>query len=223
MGIITRYSLVMQCKAIKTAVYFLVISAMLNSHFSWADDWKLEKQKNNVSIYSKQTDSGYIEILVRTIVEANPHALIALLDDVAFSSQWIHNNIDVRIIEDISPTERVVHSFFAAPWPVKNRDMVAFSSITSTKNAVQIEISDRGDTTPHHPKYVRMQNMHGIWEANELENGKSEITYTGGGNPGGNLPTFIANSELISTMFKTFQNLRQVILLDKYQPIQISD
>ena len=67
--------------------------------------------------------------------------------------------------------------------------------------------------------HVRMQNMHGLWEANALENGKSEITYTGGGNPGGKLPTFIANKEMISSMFKTFQNLKKVILLDEYQPI----
>ena len=201
----------------------MVLSVLLNSTNSWAQEWKLEKQKNNVSIYSKQTDSGYKEVLVKTIVEANPHALIALLDDAAFSSQWIHNCIEVKILEEISPTERLVHGFFAAPWPVKDRDMVTFSSTTSTDNSVQIVISDKGDTKPQHPKYVRMQNMHGLWEANALENGKSEITYTGGGNPGGNLPTFIANSELISTMFKTFQNLNKVILLDQYQPIKITE
>jgi hypothetical protein len=213
----------MQCKAIKTAIYFLVLSVPLSSTHSWAQDWKLEKQKNNVSIYSKQTDSGYKEVLVKTIVAANPHALIALLDDAAFSSQWIHNCIEVKILDEISPTERLVHGFFSAPWPVKDRDMVTFSSTTSTENSVQIVISDKGDTTPQDSNYVRMQNMHGIWEANALEDGKSEISYTGGGNPGGNLPTFIANSELISTMFKTFQNLNKVILLDQYQPIKITE
>jgi hypothetical protein len=213
----------MQCKAIKTAVYFLVLSVLVNSSTSWAEDWKLEKHKNNVSIYSKQTDSGYKEILVKTIVEANPHSLIALLDDVAFSSQWIHNCIEVEILEEISPTERLVQSFFAAPWPIKDRDMVTISAITATDNAVQVKITDRGDTTPHHSRYVRMQNMHGLWEANAIENGTSEITYTGGGNPGGNLPTFIANRELITSMYNTFLNLQKVILLDKYQPIKITD
>jgi hypothetical protein len=213
----------MQCKAIKTTVYFWILSVLLNTHPSWADDWKLEKQKNNVSIYSKQTDSGYKEILVKTIVEADPHALISLLDDVAFTSKWIHNCIEVRILDEISPTKRLVSTFFEAPWPVKDRDMVTFSSTTFTDSTVKIEIYDRGDTQPHHPKYVRMQNMHGVWEAIGLKSGKSEITYTGGGNPGGNLPTFIANKELIASMFKTFQNLNKVILLDEYQPIKITD
>tara|TARA_R110000751_G_scaffold55346_3_gene118702 strand:+ start:18583 stop:19176 length:594 start_codon:yes stop_codon:yes gene_type:complete len=189
------------------------------SNASWAEDWKLEKQQHNVSVYSKQTDSGYKEIMVKTIVETNPHALIALFNDVAFSSQWIHNCIEVKMLEVVSPTERLINTFFEAPWPVKDRDMVTLSSIKTSEHSVQIEITDRGEVIPKHKKFVRMQNMHGLWEADTIEEGKSEITYTGGGNPGGNLPTFIANRELISSMLKTFQNLNKVILLEKYQPI----
>jgi hypothetical protein len=209
----------MQCKAIKTAVYFLALITLVNTKLSWADNWKLEKHKKNVSIYSKQTDSGYKEILVKTIVDAHPHALIALLADVSFSSKWIHNCLEVKILDEVSPTERLFSTFFAAPWPVKDRDMVTLSTTTFTDSTVQIKISDRGNATPHHPRYVRMQNMHGLWEAITLKNGKSEIIYTGGGNPGGKLPAFIANKEMISSMFKTFQNLKKVILLDEYQPI----
>ena len=201
----------------------MVLTVLLASNTSWANDWKLEKQKNNVSIYSKKADTGYKKILVKTTVEANPHALIALLDDVAFTSQWIHNCIEVKILDQISPTERLINSFFTAPWPVKNRDMVFYSKTTFSNNTVQIEIKDRGDTTPQHPKYVRMQNMYGLWQASALDDGRSEITYTGSGNPGGNLPTFLANKELINSMFKTFQNLNKVILLDEYQLIQITD
>jgi hypothetical protein len=213
----------MQCQAIKTSVYSMVLVALLNSNSGWADDWKLEKNKNNVSIYSKQTDSGFKEIRVKTIVEAYPHSLVALLNDVEFSSNWIHNCIEVKILSQTSSTERLINSFFTAPWPLKNRDMVFYSKTTFTHNSVQIEISDRGDTTPLNPKYVRMQNMNGLWQASELENGKSEITYTGSGNPGGNIPVFIGNKELITSLFETFQNLKKVILLDQYQPVKITD
>jgi len=213
----------MQCQAIKTAVCFLILTAMLLSHKGWANEWKLEKQKNNVSIYSKPTDSGYKKILVKTTVDTDPHALVLLLDDVTFSSQWIHNCLEVKILEEVSPTKRLVNTFFSAPWPVKDRDMVTLSNTTVYDNSVQIEITDRGNSIAHHPDYVRMQNMHGLWKAKQLESGKSEITYTGGGSPGGNLPTFIANKELISSMFQTFQNLNKVILLNKYQPVKITN
>lgn len=213
----------MQCQAIKTTVYLWVLASLLSSNYCWAVDWKLEKQKSDVIIYSHKTESGYKEILVETIVKAKPGALIALLDDIAFSSNWIHNCIEVKIIKEVSATERLVNTFFAAPWPVKDRDMVTFSKTTIRNNIVEIKIFDRAQTTPINPKYVRMQNMHGVWQATPLGNGKSKITYTGGGNPGGNLPTFIANKELITSMFKTFQNLNKFISLEKYQPANITE
>jgi hypothetical protein len=213
----------MQCQAIKTTVYLLVLTVMVHCNAGWANDWKLEKQKNDVSIYSKKVDFGYKEIMVKTIVEASPYALIALLDDVAVSCQWIHNCIKVKILDETSPTERLVNSFFDAPWPISDRDMVTFSTTTFSNNTVQIKISNRGDSIPHSPKYVRMQNIHGMWEANTLEKGQTEIIYTGGGNPAGNIPAFIANQGLISTTFKTFQNLSKFISLEKYQPTEITD
>ncbi|MBU3005256.1 START domain-containing protein [Paraglaciecola arctica] len=209
----------MQRKATKTTIIIAVLSGFFLSFASRANDWELEKQQNAVSIYSKSTDSGYKEIKVTTTVESNPHALIALFNDVSFSSQWIHNCIEVETLQEVSPSQRLVNTFFEAPWPVKDRDMVTLSTITTSKLAVQIEISDRSDAIPQHDKFVRMQNMHGLWEAVSLEEGKSEITYTGGGNPGGNLPTFIANKELITSMFNTFQNLRKVIVLEQFQPL----
>lgn len=209
----------MQRKATKTTIIIAVLSGFFLSFASSANDWELEKQQNAVSIYSKSTDSGYKEIKVTTTVESNPHALIALFNDVSFSSQWIHNCIEVETLQEVSPSQRLVNTFFEAPWPVKDRDMVTLSTITTSKLAVQIEISDRSDAIPQHDKFVRMQNMHGLWEAVSLEEGKSEITYTGGGNPGGNLPTFIANKELITSMFNTFQNLRKVIVLEQFQPL----
>ena len=110
----------------------MVLVALLNSNSGWADDWKLEKNKNNVSIYSKQTDSGFKEIRVKTIVEAYPHSLVALLNDVEFSSNWIHNCIEVKILSQTSSTERLINSFFTAPGPLKNRDMVFYSKTTFT-------------------------------------------------------------------------------------------
>ena len=213
----------MQCQGIKTARTFLILITLFSSQAIWAADWVLEKQKGNVSIHSQETDSGYKDILVKTTIDVKSSALIALLEDVAFYSQWMHNCLEVKIIENISPNERIINSFFNAPWPVKNRDMVVLSEIKTENDRVSITLSDQGNSIPHHSKFVRMQNMHGVWQARKLENGQTEITYEGGGNPGGNLPIFLANNELIDSMFKTFQNLNKVILLDKYQSLEITD
>jgi hypothetical protein len=213
----------MQCSAIKTVVCLTTIIFFLHSQSAKANEWKLEKQDKNVSLYSQDSESGYKEIKVKTRVKAHPHALVALLNDVEYSPNWMHNCIEVKIIDEMSPTERVINSFFAAPWPVKDRDMVILSKSNMSPNAVRIEISDQADHIKHHTKYVRMQKMYGVWQATLTADGMTDISYTGGGNPGGNLPVFIADRELISSMFKTFQNLQQAMQMDKYQPAEITD
>jgi hypothetical protein len=187
-----------------------------------AQQWKLEKHKGDLKIFSQLTDSGYKKVRVETIAEAHPLALVNLFNDVEFSSEWIHNCIAVKILNSNSPTERLVQTFFDAPWPIKNRDMVTYSVITLSENTVTIEVTDKGQQLERHPKFVRMQNMYGQWQAKSVENGKVKVSYTGGGNPGGKLPLFIANRELISSLFKTFENLKEVITLTRYQPKQIT-
>lgn len=211
----------MQCSVIKTLVSLLGLITWLHSSYLLANEWQLEKQNHHVSVYSQETESGYKKVLAKTLVEAHPQALIALLDDISISSQWIHNCIEVKLIEKASTTERLVHSFFNAPWPVKNRDMVTYSKTSFIGQSIQIEIFDKASHIKDQPNFVRMQDMHGLWTATPTESGKVEITYSGGGNPGGNIPSFIADRELISSMFNTFTNLIEIISADKYQPTKL--
>lgn len=213
----------MQCSRLKTVVYLAVLTCFISSGATWANTWKLEKQKGKVTVYSQKTDSGYKQVLAKTQVVAPPTALIALFNDSHFSSEWIHNCLEVKVLAELSPSERLINTFFAAPWPVKDRDMVTLSTTRIIKGIVEIEISDRSDAISPHAKFVRMQNMYGLWKATPLANGLTEITYQGGGDPGGNLPTFIANRELISSIYHTFQNLHQVIAREEYQSEEITN
>ena len=148
--------------------------------------------------------------MVKTTVETNPHTLIALLADVSFSSKWIDNCLEVKILNEASPSERLIHTFFAAPWPVKDRDMVTLSTTTFTNNTFQITISDRNDATPSPSKVCAHAKHAWIMGSQCTRKWKKAKSLTqGGGNPGGKLPTFIANKEMISSMFKTFQNLKK--------------
>ena len=201
----------------------MALTCFFNGRAALAETWQLEKQKGKTSVYSQNTESGYKEVLAKTLVKAHPKALIALLGDISLAPEWIHNCLEIQVIKDLSPSERLINTFFAAPWPIKDRDMVTLSTTTITDDLVQISISDRSEIIASHTKFVRMQNMHGKWKAKPLDNGLTEITYQGGGDPGGSLPTFIANKELISSIYHTFLNLNKVIGQEKYQPNEITN
>ncbi|MEP0354758.1 START domain-containing protein [Paraglaciecola sp.] len=212
----------MQCSTPKTMAYLILFICLSISPTSHADNWTLKKQKNNVSVYSQTTESGYSQILAITQIQVHPLALIALFDDIESTPKWVHNCSKVTILEKISTSERLVHSFFAAPWPIKDRDMVTYSNTTYSEGTVKIEISDRSTLILNHPKFVRMTNMHGVWKATPTSEGMTEISYQGGGNPGGRIPAFIANKELVSSIYNTFLNLNKILPSENYLPKNVT-
>ncbi|MFT4993175.1 MAG: hypothetical protein ACI965_000193 [Paraglaciecola sp.] len=187
-----------------------------------AQDWKLERQARHITVSSQLNDAGYKNILATTVVKSRPGALLRLLDDVARAPQWIANCIAVEVISAPSDNERIVHSYFAAPWPIKDRDMLTYSVTSVQGNSLSIDISGRGKAYPLNVGYVRMQDMFGQWRITELTKGHIQITYQGGGNPAGEVPRWLANKAVIDATFATFINLREVIVDDKYQQAQIS-
>jgi hypothetical protein len=182
-----------------------------------AQEWNLEKQRGEVSVYSVNGALGYKNILAKTTVKSDLLALLRLLDDVEFAPHWVANAIQVKILEAASSEERLVHTFFNAPWPIKNRDMVTYSKTHIKADSIQIDIINKGNETPLNPDYVRMQDMFGVWKVTRTDQSHIEISYQGGGNPAGKIPLWIANKALIDATFDTFVKLSEVILLEKYQ------
>ena len=184
---------------------------------SFAQEWQLEKQQGDIAVFSVMSESGYKDVLAKTTLESDLSALLRLLDDVEFAPNWIANTIQVKILEAASPDERLVHTFFNAPWPIRNRDMVTYSKTVKDANSIQINIVNKGNEHPTNPDYVRMQDMVGVWKVSDAGDKKITISYQGGGNPAGMLPHWMANKALVDATFDTFVKLSEVILLEKYQ------
>ncbi|MFT5676988.1 MAG: hypothetical protein ACI808_002939 [Paraglaciecola sp.] len=184
---------------------------------SFAQEWQLEKGQGDITVFSFVGESGYKDVLAKTTLKSDLSALLRLLDDVEFAPNWIANSIQVKILEAASPDERLVHTFFNAPWPIRNRDMVTYSKTVKAANSIQINIVNKGNEYPTDPDYVRMQDMFGVWKVSDAGDKKITISYQGGGNPSGMLPHWMANKALIDATFDTFVKLSEVILLEKYQ------
>ena len=211
----------MQYSLIRTLKYLFYLLLVCQLELSHAQDWKLEKQEQQITVSSKLGDSGYKSILATTVVKSRTEALLRLLDDVERGPLWIANCIAVEVIATPSENERIVHSYFSAPWPIKDRDMVTYSLTSAQQTPLRISISNRGNAYTLDEAYVRMQDMFGEWKVSELANDEIRITYQGGGNPAGKLPRWLANMALIDATFETFINLTDIIIDGKYQQAQI--
>lgn len=182
-------------------------------------EWQLEEQQDNVSVFSRETDSGYAEVRAVTQVKSHFIALLVLLDDTDACPTWIAHCQRVETLDWFGATERTVHTFFKAPWPVTNRDMVTHSiaTIDEQSRTLTIDVEDRGDRHSTLSYYVRMKGVRGQWRVTPLEGETIEIVYQGYGEAAGSLPRWLANNLLVSSTLETFVNLRKVIQYEKYQ------
>lgn len=220
---ITNYPKLMQ-----TLYALLWLTLWINFSAHAKPEWILEKEESNVSIHSRMTDTGYIEVKVKTQINTSPFALLKVLDDTAAACEWIAHCRSVEIMDWFANTRRTVRTNFSAPWPVKDRDMITASTaqIDRQQQSINIVITDKGQEYATLSNYQRMENVRGTWNTQRLENGMVEIEYIGYGEAAGSIPIWLANRLLISSTLDTFVNLRKVIVLEKYQnhsPSQITE
>jgi hypothetical protein len=86
-------------------------------------------------------------------------------------------------------------------------------SITYYKDKrLYIDIIDASTQYPELANFVRIRDVSGQWVLYSASHGVTIIEYRGKANPGGNIPTWLANRTLISSMSETFENI--VLQLD---------
>ncbi|WP_166423826.1 START domain-containing protein [Paraglaciecola sp. 20A4] len=174
-----------------------------------ASTWNLASSSENVTVYQREIENN--QLAVRGIAHLNTSikAFLQLLDDTKRAPLWIANCREVTVLFSNKNNIRIVHSKFAAPWPIKDRDMVTKSVSYYQHDILFIDIIDVGDQYPQNDGYVRMQKVNGQWKLFSTANGRLTIEYTGQADPVGKIPSWLANRTLISSVRETFENIVQ--------------
>lgn len=214
--IITNIPLIMQSPLNFNIRPSLLCWLLLFALASEAQEWTLAKHENGVEVYSRTLANNLLQIKALTTVKGNHQAFLSLVGDVEHCNTWIANCTKIEIIEASKQNTSVVHSFFNAPWPIKDRDMVTRNTHVKQDQRLNIFIEDVGQQYPTQPKYVRMTDVSGKWQLVEMADGSMSVSYVGSGNPSGNLPDWLARRVLLDSTFKTFSQLKSVINQAKY-------
>ncbi|WP_416308360.1 START domain-containing protein [Neptunicella sp. SCSIO 80796] len=184
-----------------------------------AQEWQLENEKDQIKLFSQNTSSGIKKVKAITTIHSRLGALILLLDDTEKSSDWIDSIDKVELIERPQLNQAIVHSYFSAPWPIEDRDMITLSNTFQNKQNLQIriDIQDYGEHYPKHKDYIRMHSVQGTWLVSPLPDGQIEIQYQGTADPAGHIPLWLVNKIMLSSTRNTFKQLRRIIVKPEYQ------
>ena len=184
--------------------------------------WELAKEdeKNEIKIFTREVEnSNFKEYKAVMKIKASLSSLVALVDDIAACPKWIHTCSQGKLLERISPTESYNYTINEAPWPVSDRDAIVHTTISqpTPKGPVTIDIRGVPGYIPQKKGLIRVKMIKGFWRFTPLGKGFAEVIYQVHNDPGGDLPSWLVNSVVISQPYHTMINMREMVNKTKYR------
>jgi hypothetical protein len=175
--------------------------------------WRLARERDGIVVYTRPVEgSGIREFKGSAIVSASTEQIRALLRDADHFKDWFPNTSESRLLARDGDVA-YQYSVLDAPWPVSDRDNVFRSEteIDPTTGEVAIRVTAAPDYHPEQPERVRVRRALGLWLLEPLGGAQTRVTFTMHLEPGGGVPQWLINAQVVETPFDALTNLRTAI------------
>ena len=175
-----------------------------------AEDWKLAKDEDGIKVFlSEVPGSRYKAYRGVATMKADIAVLRALQEDVTGSCAWIHECKEQKLLKS-EGAQSWTYTRFNTPWPVTPRDSVLHvTSEVAADGSVTRILEGVPKYLPESDGYVRVTQVQGFWKLLPKAGGEVEVTYQVHTEPGGSVPSWLANSFVVDAPFNTLKAMRQ--------------
>ncbi|MBF7140871.1 MULTISPECIES: START domain-containing protein [Pseudomonas] len=173
-----------------------------------AEAWQVVKDEGGITVaLSSVPGSDYKAYKGTAIIHASIARLRALQEDASGACAWIHECKFQKLLKH-DGDQTWTYTQFNTPWPVTPRDSVlqvttsegADGSVTRTLKGVPTYL-------PEEKGFVRVTQVEGFWKM-EPKGADTIVTYQVHTEPGGSVPSMIANKFVVDAPFNTLKNLK---------------
>jgi len=194
----------------------LLLIAILPMHDS---TWELKKDKDGIKLFTKHEEGYPLKaIKAETVFNASLETCIAVLRDIDHLIELFPDcEKVVKVNQDA--TSQIHYLQLKAPWPVTNRDG-AFKlnyAYDSKLGTVFIEAKMAADAYPAQDGYIRLNKGSGTWKFKRIDATHTSLEYYYLGDPGGNIPAWVANSVIEESPYRMLVNYHKLVKLERYQ------
>lgn len=192
----------------KHAILILLIH--LSFTVSAENDWILAKEKDGVTVYTKESASSPVKSFKAiTTIDVSVGQLLEAILDVDQYAQWYDH---CKKSEDIGQKPEGDKSYYmelSMPFPFSNRDMAGDLRVKAIEGGYHIKISKR--SFPTKDGIVRMPVSQGSWTLKCLNGQSTLVEHQFEGDPAGNIPAGIVNMFLVGGPINTLSSLRDYV------------
>lgn len=183
--------------------------ALLAARAVAADEaWTLRVEDDGLRVETREVPGSKFRAFRGTVrVAASPDAVLARLRDVASYPDWFPDTREARVLEQ-ADGRWASYIRTGAPWPVKDRDAIYVSTLDGNSDAYRIAIGVAPTRLPEADDAVRIREAAGFWHLMR-ENDGTVITWEFHLEPGGSVPSSLANARVVATPRGALAALRE--------------
>jgi Polyketide cyclase / dehydrase and lipid transport len=190
---------------------FLLISVFF-LYGAYLSDWDLRKKSSGIEIYTRSIEGSDFEEFkgVTVISDVTLTEVLNVILDVENYDDWFPDCMNARILKQEGKWYDIHYIQTKGPLLVKNRDSI-FEQVTvidqDGKHA-RIILKSLPDYIIENEDMVRIRTGSGFWDLKEDNQKNVTIIYQFHGEPAGDIPSWMANSFVVSHPYETLKNLK---------------
>ena len=177
--------------------------------FAQETDWKLQKDAKGIKVYTRKVPGETLKAFrAVTLVDASADQVLGEITDVEQGAEWMDRCAESHLVQQEGPDVYLAYTLIDVPWPLDDRDLVTRVQIRREKDRIICTMSNVPDAVPVKRNVIRMPRYEGQWVLIPQDNGQTQVISEGISSPGGTIPDWLANSEVVESPYNTLSNLR---------------
>ncbi|WP_309676441.1 START domain-containing protein [Pseudomonas sp.] len=185
------------------------LTVMFATTAAQAEDWKVAKEQDGIKIsLSEVAGSDYKAYRGVTLMKTTMTKLRALQEDVPGACAWIHECKTQKLLKH-EGDQSWTYTQFNTPWPVTARDSVLHvTTVEGADGSLTRKLEGVPKYIPEEKGFVRVTKVDGFWTF-VPKGDQIEVTYQVHTEPGGSIPSMVANKFVVDAPFNTLKALKE--------------
>lgn len=197
-------------------IFLFVCLLIISNSLSTETNWKLELEKEGIKVYTRITTSDFKEFKGEILINASITEIEKVLVDIEKYPDWCYKTRSATIIEKDSTTIRY---FYVSDTPGFLKTRVAcfelHREINHQTGEVIFFLNDILCTNALDKDMLLIPIMKGTWKLTPTGKGGVMVTMQMLTEPGGIIPSWLANLVVVDSPYETLSNLKKQIRLNK--------
>lgn len=185
-----------------------VVGTFAASTLATEEGWEEQVNEDGLRIETREVPgSSFRAFRASLLVPADRAAVRARLQDVERYPDWFPDTKEAQVLEAFEGGGWASYVRTSVPWPLKDRDAIYVSRLSSKPTRDRIDVSTQPDLVPEKRDAVRIRQAGGFWELSDAEGG-TLVYWEFHVDPGGKVPSSLANARVINTPRSALTGLR---------------